>query len=53
MSNYSVLMSTWDEATEVAKDTESKARLQGVLAQMKTFDFLSGVTLGEMVLQHR
>ena len=52
MSNYSVLTSTWNEATEVAKDTESKARLQGVLAQMKTFDFLFGVTLGEMVLRH-
>ena len=52
ISNYSVLMSTWDEATEVVKDTESKARIQGVRAQMKTFNFLFGSVLGEMVLRH-
>ena len=50
--NYSVLMSTWDEAIEVVKDTESKARIQGVYAQMKTFNFLFGTVLGEMVLRH-
>lgn len=52
ISNYSALLSTWDEAIEAVKDTESKARIQGVKAQMKTFDFLFGVTLGEMVLRH-
>ena len=52
LSNYSVLLSTWDEALEAAKDTESKARIQGVQAQMKMFDFLFGVSLGEMVLRH-
>lgn len=52
ISNYSVLMSTWDEAIEVVKDTESKARIQGVAAQMKTFNFLFGSVLGEMVLRH-
>ena len=45
-------MSTWDEAIEVVKDTESKARIQGVRAQMKTFNFLFGTVLGEMVLRH-
>ena len=29
-------------------DTESKARIQGVQIQMKTFDFLFGDTLGEL-----
>ena len=52
MNNYSALLNTWDEAIGTAKDTESKARLQGVQGQMKTFDFLFGVTLGEMVLWH-
>ena len=52
ISNYSVLMSTWDEGTEVVKDTESKARIQGIRAQMKTFNFLFGSVLGEMVLRH-
>lgn len=52
MNNYLALLSTWDEALGTAKDAEIKARLQGVQAQMKTFDFLFGVTLGEMLLQH-
>ena len=50
LSVITLLLSTWDEALEAARDTESKARIQGVQAQMKTFDFLFGVTLGELVL---
>jgi len=52
INNYSALLSTWDEAIGTAKDTESEARLQGVQAQMKTFDFFFSVTLWEMLLQH-
>lgn len=52
LSNYSVLLSAWDEALEAARDTESKARIRGVQVQMRTFDFLFGVSLGEMVLRH-
>ena len=37
ISNYSVLLSTWEKASEVARDTESKARIQGVSSQMNTF----------------
>lgn len=36
----------------MARDTESKARINGVSAQMKTFSFLFGVILGEMLLRH-
>ena len=50
--NYEALQSTWEEATEVARDTETKARIGGVAAQMKRFDFLFGVMLGEMLLRH-
>ena len=46
-------MSTWDEAIEVVKDTESKAQIQGVRGQMKTFNFLFSTVLGEMVFRHR
>lgn len=48
IGNYAVLQSTWEEAIGVARDTETKARIGGVPAQMKTFDFLFGVVLGEM-----
>ena len=39
-------------ALEVARDTESKARIQGVSAQMNTFQFPFGTMLGEMVLRY-
>ena len=51
-NNYSVLLNTWDEAVEVVKHTESNARIHGVHAQMRTFDFLFGTALGEMILRH-
>ena len=40
ITNYEVLLLTWEEAADVVKDTETKARINGVSAQMKTFDFL-------------
>ena len=52
LENYSALMHTWDEAISVARDTESKARIYGVQAQMKKFSFLFGVYLAELVLRH-
>ena len=52
ISNYSLLMSTWMEAIEAARDTETKARIQGVQSQMNTFNFLFGALLGELVLWH-
>ena len=36
----------------VTKDTENRARIHGVHAQMKTFAFLFGTDLGETVLRH-
>ena len=50
--NYAVLQNTWEEAVDIVKDTESKARINGVAAQMKKFEFLFGTILGEMLLQH-
>eukprot|EP00731_Ephydatia_muelleri_P036378 Em0244g3a len=52
LENYSALMRTWDEAISVARDTESKALIHGVQAQMKKFSFLFGVYLAELVLRH-
>lgn len=52
LENYVVLQETWDEALEVVKDTESKARILGVSAQMQTFQFFYGVVLGEIILRH-
>lgn len=52
ISNYDVLQCTWLEALSVTKDTEAKARIHGVSAMMKTFKFVYGAMLGELVLKH-
>ena len=48
ISNYEVLQLTCEESVDVCNDTEVKARIHGVSAQMKTFDYLYGVILSEM-----
>ena len=50
--NYAALQHTWEEAVDVARDTETKARIGGVSAQMTKFNFLFGTFLGEMLLRH-
>lgn len=52
LQNFEALQETWEEAVEVVCDTETKARIRGVSAAMKTFDFLFGVMLGEIILRH-
>ena len=52
VDNYTLLQSTWEEAVEITRDTVTKARIIGVAAQMKTFNFLFGSILGEMLLRH-
>ena len=52
ITNYAALQRTWEEATDIARDTETKARIGGVAAQMTKFDFLFGVILGELLLRH-
>jgi len=52
IANYVTLEKTWEEALQVTQDTESKARIQGVAAQMRTFPFLFGSMLGELILKH-
>lgn len=52
MSNYAFLQETWIEAKMIARDTETKARINGVQAQMKEFNFIFGIALGEVVLRH-
>jgi len=52
IDNYTVLQNTWDEAVDIVTDTDSKARINGVAAQMVKFQFLFGVVIGEMILKH-
>ena len=52
ISNSEVLLQTWEEAIDAVNDTETKARINGVLAQMLSFEFVFSCHLGEMVLRH-
>ena len=45
LDNYEALCATWDEAIEIAKDTETKSRLIGVSSQMVKFDYFLGLCL--------
>jgi hypothetical protein len=44
--NYEALQQTWSEAKRATKDTEMRARIVGVAAQMKDFDYFFGLELG-------
>ena len=52
LENFTVLLSLWGESIDIVRDTEMKARIQGVAAQMKKFDFFFGVSLGLLILRH-
>ena len=52
LDNFNVLLELWDELLEVIRETEMKARIQGVAAQIKKFDFYFGVSLGLLILRH-
>ena len=36
----------------ITRDTETKARINGVQAQMRDFNFYFGIVLGELILRH-
>ncbi len=53
LDNFKVLQELWEEAIDSVKDTEMKARINGVASQMKTFDYYFGICLGHLILKHR
>ena len=52
IENYAVFQELWPECLDCTKDTETKARILGVEAQMKTFNYLFGVLLGEVIVRN-
>ena len=50
--NYEILEATWEEAVDVVKESDIKARINGVAAKMKEFDFLFCLLLSERILKH-
>ena len=52
LDNYEVLQDLWEESYSEVRDTDIRARIKGVDAQMKTFDYLIGFMLGQSILRH-
>ena len=52
LDNYEVLFALWKESLESPLESDFKARVIGVQAQMRTFNFLYGVSLGALILAH-
>ena len=52
IDNYVVFQELWVEAKDVTTDSEARARINGVEAQMMQFDFLFGLVLGVYILSH-
>ena len=52
MSNYTYLKELLEWAVKNCSDTEMKACIRGVNVYMKTFDYVYGVYLGELILRY-
>ena len=51
MSNYIYLKELWEWAAKNCSDTEMQAHIRGVVS-MKTFDYVYGAYLGELIPRH-
>ena len=52
IDNFEILIIAWEVSLERVKDTEMKARIQGVASQMMKFDFYFGISLGLLIMRH-
>ena len=52
LDNFDILLKLWEESLEHVKDTEMKARIQGVAAQIMKFSFFFGISLGLLILRY-
>ena len=51
LNNYTVLQQLWEEALNIAADTDAQTRIMRVQAQMDSFEYLFGLVLGECILK--
>ncbi len=52
LENYNVLQDFWEIVYDETKDSETRARITGISAQMKTFYFYFGTSLAQLLLRH-
>ena len=51
--NYAIMQAMWKDVADRVRDTDTKARIRGIAAQMEPFEFFFEVVLGEMLLHHK
>ncbi|KAL5499511.1 hypothetical protein EMCRGX_G010945 [Ephydatia muelleri] len=52
IKNYEVFQVFWDEARDTTSDSENRARITGVKAQMEKFEFLFGLCLVLLIVNN-
>ena len=52
LENYDMLLELWDAVLNDSPDSETRARINGVASQMKTFNFFLGACLLLLVFEH-
>ena len=52
VDNYAALQELWEESREDTTDPSIKARIIGIQAQFRMFNYFFGVLLGELILRH-
>ena len=52
IDNFQMLQILWEWSLDNCSDTEMKARIRGVDANMQTFEYVFGSYLGELILGH-
>ena len=52
LDNYALLLEVWDACLELNIDTETRARILGGQAQMKTFHFFFGLLKSQRHFSH-
>ena len=52
LNNYNVLLALWEESLAGSLDSDMRARILGVEAQLVMFDFIFGVMLSSLLLCH-
>ena len=52
LDNYAVLQQLWDDCLEEHLQSDIKARIIGIQAQMKKFEFFFGLQLNYLILRH-
>jgi hypothetical protein len=52
LKNYDVMLQLWETVLDDNPDSETRARVNGIASQMKTFNYFFGASLIHSILKH-